>query len=576
MMCESRLLALASGLLGLLLVNPAGAAPKTYFESDGYAASGPMPLKVHGVPVGAGMTVAVRLPENYDPKGVPLSVLRLLVDDVDSPAEASIHVNGHGPMKLPESLLGEGAGPDGSGRIGFMRLAPGLLKPGANELKFVFEDNLKGSTKGFDVLEAVIALVRLDGKTQDLPMIDRDFYLEVPDFGTLAVYDSSLEPRRIRLRRDEDPSGWKSHVVRKGDGKGGWTCQQGEFQFLHTSYAKWLMPFGLAQMDNGEVILAGSWHDGRTSRIVVAFSKDRGDTWSDFQNVPGGYGRPTMLASSGKGRLTFFTGTRYLSADYGRTWPERHKVQPPSNGGPVYQEGNPLVETGPDGTAVRMAELLCNFGPPGTKWKPENPTVEFMRWSTDGGRSWFNETSPEAWRWREEYEGKTYTRSVSEGSLVRAKNGWLVAALRTDMPAKFFKLLFDHGEGVGTSISKDDGKIWSPVKKIFPAGRMHAHFVRMPNGDIVMPYIMRQDIADDLTYASYLRGCEAVVSRDNGQTWDRAGKYVLDAWQFVNAQEGPTTLVCGHCCSALLDNGQILTAYGHYASKGIAMVRWKP
>ena len=96
-----------------------------------------------------------------------------------------------------------------------------------------------------------------------------------------------------------------------------------------------------------------------------------------------------------------------------------------------------------------------------------------------------------------------------------------------------------------------------------------------------MIYIVRQDIGDNLEYASYRRGCEAIVSHDNGLTWDIAGKYILDEYEFVNPQgdtNGAGIRGCssGHTCSTLLDNGFILTAYGHYRSESIALIRWKP
>ena len=42
-----------------------------------------------------------------------------------------------------------------------------------------------------------------------------------------------------------------------------------------------------------------------------------------------------------------------------------------------------------------------------------------------------------------------------------------------------------------------------------------------------------------------------------------------------SAHEGIGGLACGHTCSTLLSDGSILTAYGHYISKGIALIRWK-
>ncbi|MFH0963079.1 MAG: sialidase family protein [Planctomycetota bacterium] len=565
-------------VFGAALCAAAEAAPKTYFECGGYLPKEAMPLSVYGVPVGTGGTFTIQLPADYDAQKTNLAVLWILVDDIDATKEASIHVNGQGPYAPPAGCLGEGAGPDRMGREGWMKIDQTILKPGDNEVKFVFEDNLGGSTGGFDILRAMLIAVGQTEATAVLPMIERDVYIEVPDFGTLAVYDRSLTPARVRMVRDEDAPGWKEHAVRKGDGSGGWVYQPAKFQFLNAPYGATVMPFGLALMDNGEVILAGVWNEGH-QRIVLAFSKDGGNMWSDWHLVRTGHGRPMMLAALGKGRVTFATSKRYFSSDYGRSWPweERMDVPPVSNGGPFQKEGNPLLDRDAEGNVIRIAEAGFNYGPRGTQPAASKAALDFVRWSEDGGRSWKNEAQPKEWLWEDTHEGKTYERGVSEGSLVRAANGWVVAALRMDMPAKFIPTDNDNYEGIGISISKDEGKTWSVPKVLFKAGRMHPHLLRLPNGDIVMGYILRQDVDNDLHYASYRRGCEAIVSHDNGETWDIAGKYALDDAQWTDGGgSGIGGLACGHTCSVGLPNGDILAAYGHYLSKAVAMIRWRP
>ena len=547
---------------------------KTWFESDGYYAHDTTPLEVYGKPVGTSGTLNIRLPKTFDCKSAPLAVLWLWVDDIDAPRETSIHINGHGPLEPPRSVIGEGA----EGHRGYLRVDASILKPGMNEVKFVFEDNLKGTTAGFEIYEAAIVLVRLDGKTTSLPMIAREVYIDVKGFGLLAVYDSSLEPRAIRMQPSEDPCGWKEHTIVKRDRKGGWVCVPGQFRFMHCPYGEWMSPFGMVQMDNREVILAATWKDGvKANRIVLASSRDRGATWGDWRNIPGGFGRPMMLAALGKGEVTFATGWRFFSHDYGRTWSEKLRIRRTRLGGHFCQEGNALVDRDAKGNVIRIMEIGYDAGGGGRRWNPANPSHSFIRWSTDRGRTWTGDLSPRQWRWETEHEGKTYVRSVDEGSLVRASNGWIVAALRTNMPPKFIPTYNDNYEGIGVSISRDDGKTWSPVEVIYPAGRMHAHLLRLPNGDLVMGYIVRQDVGQDLTFTSYRRGCEAIVSRDNGLNWDTDRRYVLNSWQYLDGEKAPKqTLACGHTCSVLLDNGYILTAHGHYTSKGIAMIRWRP
>jgi len=224
--------------------------------------------------------------------------------------------------------------------------------------------------------------------------------------------------------------------------------------------------------------------------------------------------------------------------------------------------------------AISMTEIGYNFGPE-NKWKPAKPTHAFIRWSYDGGRTWTDESEPMAWRWKDTYEGETYERGVSEGSLVRADNGWLVAALRTDMPSRYIhRRHSDQMEGTGISISKDNGQTWSAVKVLFPAGRMHGHLLKMPDGNLVLTVTVRHDIENG-ELASYRRGCEAIVSHDNGQSWELEHKYILDEWEFYDSLN-PVIGQCGHLYATALDDGSILTVHNNYLMMGMTLIHWRP
>ena len=55
----------------------------------------------------------------------------------------------------------------------------------------------------------------------------------------------------------------------------------------------------------------------------------------------------------------------------------------------------------------------------------------------------------------------------------------------------------------------------------------HGHLLQMPNDDLVLTMTVRADVEQG-ELLSYRRGCEAVVSRDDGLTWDLDNKYILD------------------------------------------------
>lgn len=393
---------------------------------------------------------------------------------------------------------------------------------------------------------------------------------------------------------------WKPHRVKQADGHGGWVEHPAEARLIqHQDSGRYLFPFGVRQLDNGQVILAASWNDGsstngrKAEKPVIAFSPDRGDTWSTFTTVPGAIGRPVMLTDLGKGRLAFqtdpmgsFLSIQYFSADYGRTWPESKELQAAANGGtrpdgetvPGFfgVEGNALVDYDAAGRVTQVAQIGWNFEK-GKPWPAASSAGGILRWSRDGGRTWTNETIPNAWTFQAPHGDRMETRGVSEGSLVRAANGWLVAAVRADMPPRFVDGPNDDSlEGTAVSISKDDGKTWSPAQVLFEAGRHHADLLRLPNGDLLMTLIVRNDVAPgELRNASSRRGCEAVLSRDNGLTWDVEHRYIVDSFDYLDPEhwfDGK----CGHLSSCLLDDGSVLTVYGNYVKAGAVMVRWRP
>jgi len=379
---------------------------------------------------------------------------------------------------------------------------------------------------------------------------------------------------------------WRPHVIRQGDGKGGWITRNAQLQFLAGRIegkveplafgggAGTTMGFGLAQMDNGEVVFLGTWQGkGSGPQTVVAISQNRGALWTELQPIPGISSRPMNLTNLGGETLSFVADRRHYSHDNGRTWTDHVPHPKTEEGMPFNLEGNAWVDRDKDGKAKAVYEIGWHYKP-GEKHPRDDAWAVFRR-SADGGRTWTDEVSPPQWKMHITHNGKKYVRGISEGAIVRAANGDLVAALRTDMHPRYLdEPNADHYEGTGISISKDDGETWSPINLVFEAGRMHANLLRMSNDDLVMTVTVRLDIADE-KMASYRRGCEAVISRDHGVTWEVDRKYILDESEFFD-HAYPHLGSCGHLYSIVLDDGSILTTHNNYLTKLATLIRWEP
>lgn len=216
----------------------------------------------------------------------------------------------------------------------------------------------------------------------------------------------------------------------------------------------------------------------------------------------------------------------------------------------------------------------------------------FIRCSHDGGLTWPELIEPPGWN------GASGV-GVNEVALCRAGNGALIAACRIEHPKHYSKdhdelnTQIDHYCGLGVSLSRDNGCTWTKIEVLYEYGRHHPSMVLMPNGDVVMTYAVRLGCLREEHRLVDEDGCpqwsvEAIVSRDNGESWDLSRKYVLAKWSGMSqAQETDTVL---------LPDGSLLTAFGsgylslpvrevwrqrefnphHLLPREVCLVRWRP
>ncbi|HOH51654.1 MAG TPA: sialidase family protein [Candidatus Hydrogenedentes bacterium] len=292
-------------------------------------------------------------------------------------------------------------------------------------------------------------------------------------------------------------------------------------------------------------------------QAMVLWSDDRGTTWSEPKYVhtgadgKGDTGMGTSLTYLGGGRVMLAAGQHWFSSDYGETWGDPREIPPAPDGKP-WNLWDPLwVDRDPKtGAVTRLIQTGYTMDHEHyTSGKGPGYSTGHIRFSGDGGRTWSAGVKVPEWT------------GVSEVALARAQNGDLVAACRTDIPARFQGETLDHYEGLSVSVSKDDGATWSVPQRLYDWGRHHPSLVLMPNGDLVMTYVVRKGYTDTADGFPQF-GVEAVVSRDHGATWDLDHKVLLHTW--AGNRKGPNAWWPSSQATStvLLPDGFLLTAFG--------------
>ena len=348
------------------------------------------------------------------------------------------------------------------------------------------------------------------------------YLISIPEKHRLLMLISLDYPHRPALiRSDDEGSTWSDPVyfgrqfTRRDDGAQAYTDG-----------------LGLTYLGGGRVTWVGQYRGAFTGQFAYEvtfkrwFSDDDGDTWSD---------RPVAVTP-----VPIVAAAR-----------SRPLKTPVSIWDPMLVERDARTgrtkcyETGYYSTGGTMSG--------GYAWA-------YLRTSTDGARTWSEAIQPPQWA------------GVNEVALCRAHNGDLIAACRTVAPPEY-QLQVDNWNGLAVSVSRDDGKTWSALNHLYAWGRQHPCMVVRPNGEIVMSYVVRRGYTDDAQGFPRF-GVEAVVSRDQGRSWDLDHKYILASWSGTIRREGRDVETDRKydwdwlwanpqaTTSLLLPDGSILTAFG--------------
>jgi len=295
---------------------------------------------------------------------------------------------------------------------------------------------------------------------------------------------------------------------------------------------------GITRLDNGRLVLVASgWLKDplREERgVFIMQSDDEAQSWSQPRIIHWGPERPEPV-SMGEQKVLLIPrddpGFISSSEDGGQSWGEKIPFPrlPDGSNRETYRHGTLLVE-GQTLTGVFYVQGEHREG-----WTAHS----LLRRSRDGGRTWGDELwLPSEWL-------------TSEGAITRARDRALVVALRTAQ-AKGLPSHSDHWRRITTARSMDEGRTWTHRQVHFRYGKVHSKLLTLDNGDILLTYAARMGELDGEMY----HGIEAVLSRDNGKTWDWDRRFILFRWAMHQSMHSPQSIE--------LADGRILTLLGYH------------
>ena len=304
----------------------------------------------------------------------------------------------------------------------------------------------------------------------------------------------------------------------------------------------------VVMLQNGELVVivrSGAPHAVTRggSRLELLRSADSGKTWSDpvwvAASRPDEDLRDGFVTALKDGTLLlsfhiyrFESPTQYdpvnvkifvtRSQDGGRTWsvPQIANTSPFPFGSPHGR----IIEL-PSGTLLMQATVTFTHRPGWANiFRPEGEREfqSIVLRSQDGGRTWGD---------------FSVIGNGDESSLLLLPSGKLLAAVRGG-PVP------DGARSVSIHESLDLGRTWRNLGRVTEPGELPGNLLLLRDGKILLCYGDRR--------APFF-GAQAMISRDDGRTWDRENRFQL-VWDAPNTD-------CGYPNSVELPDGRIFTAY---------------
>ncbi len=357
---------------------------------------------------------------------------------------------------------------------------------------------------------------------------------------------------------------WRAHEIEQLNGTAPRIKATAQFQII-TQSKEWdklgqvTYPYMVYMPEQDKLLMLLMWESETHAGIMS--SSDGGATWTKPKGISAGRRAAPPIVwnigltylGCGKAVLKDVVDNKYrFSYDYGESWDYSVTAPPCKDGEPFYEDSPFFVDR--DRNTGSVTRLWA------TGKKPGLPGL--VRHSDDGGHTWSQARHIPQW-------GNT-----GEIILHRANNGNIVAACRVNLPATAGKI--DTFSGLGVSVSRDNGQTWSDLNYLYLFGRHMSSMVTLANGDIVLTYVAQEGYVNTVDgYKQF--GIEAVVSHDNGLTWDLDHRYLLAVWK-GNATRSSGTYwhyAPQRTATVLLPDGSLVTAFGTVSIWGVGLVRWR-
>ncbi|MDP7276977.1 MAG: sialidase family protein [Planctomycetaceae bacterium] len=320
-------------------------------------------------------------------------------------------------------------------------------------------------------------------------------------------------------------------------------------------------------------------------RAIFFRSSDGGKTWGPREERRDIHGREFALTVLSDGSLIMpchflsndafnKSGHTYSkvfrSGDNGKTWSEKRIGPKPFPARASTQSDWTAFEL-PD-PRDRKKKVAC-IGVSIAHGGKQAPGNVFLWQSRDGGKTWDKTLRPDTKGWID-VDG-FFCQSVTYAG----ERGRLLHVVRVDRSGPHWKLAVRPGEKLAGNdnadrsmlwISSDSGRSWRKHKdggRFGTYGEMYPRFTKLADGRLMLTFTVRSGSTDGNPL-----GVRAILSRDDGETWDFRHDRMVISYENTGASGG------GFGNTIQNADGSLVSVYSYRKPDGktyIESVRWR-